>query len=182
MIDDAVTEEIGRMRQRLQYQRTTLEAYLRSTGQTEDELREELRPAVAKRLRNSLILRQVAEREGIEVSDEDLEREVEEITAGAPNAEQLRVVYSGDRYMRTVLRNDLFDKRLTDRLIEIATEGRGAVINGFVAPPKSEAAEAADAPDGDATEEPAATEPVDETTSEETPTAAGETSDAIAPS
>jgi trigger factor len=152
MVDEAVTEEIGRMRQRLQYQRSTLEAYLRSTGQTEDELREELRPAIALRLRNTLVLREVAEREGIEVSDDDLDREVEEITEGAPNAEQLRVVYSGDRYMRTVLRNDLFDKRLTDRLVEIATEGRGAVINGYVAPPRSQETDAT-SPDGEAATE-----------------------------
>jgi trigger factor len=143
MIDDAVTEEVGRMRQRLQYQRTNLESYLRAQGQTEEELKVELRPTVSTTLRNSLILRAISEREGIEVSDEDLEREVEEIVSGAPNAEQLRTVYSGDRYMRTVLRNDLFDKRLTDRLIEIATEGRGAVINGYVAPPRSEATETA---------------------------------------
>jgi len=151
MIDEAVTTELGRMRQRMQYQRTTLESYLRTTGQTEEELREELRPAVAQRLRNSLVLREVAEREGIEVSDDDLEREVEEITEGAPNAEQLRVVYSGDRYMRTVLRNDLFDKRLTDRLIEIATEGRGAVTNGYEAPPRSQSESSDDlVPEGEA--------------------------------
>jgi trigger factor len=150
MIDEAVTTEIGRMQQRLQYQRTTLESYLRTTGQTEDELREELRPAVAQRLRNSLVLREVAEREGIEVSDEDLDHEVEELTEGAPNAEQLRTVYSGDRYMRTVLRNDLFDRRLTDRLIEIATEDRGAVTNGYVAPPRDELA--ASSEDDDSTE------------------------------
>lgn len=144
MIDDGVTEELNRMRQRLGYQRTTLEAYLRVNNQTLEELQVELRPAVTTRLRNSLILREVAEREGIEVSDEDIEREIEDITAGAPNAAQIRQVYSGDRYMRTVLRNDLFDRRLTDRLIEIATGGRGAVINGYVAPPKA-APEIADA-------------------------------------
>lgn len=138
MIDEAVTEELGRMRQRLQYQRTSLEAYLRAQNQTEDELKVELRPNVAATLRNSLVLRAIAEREGIAVTDEDLDQEIEEIVSGAPNEEQLRKVYSGDRYMRTVLRNDLFDKRLTDRLIEIATEGREPVINAYVAPPKSE--------------------------------------------
>ena len=30
-----------------------------------------------------------------------------------------------------VLRNDLFERKLTDRLIEIATEGKGAVINAW---------------------------------------------------
>jgi trigger factor len=137
MIDEAVQEEVGRMRQRLSYQRTTLEAYLRASDQTEDELKEELRPAVTQRLKNSIVLREVAEREGIQVDESDVEQEIDLIIADAPNAEQMRSVYSGDRYMRTVLRNDLFDRRLTDRLIEIATEGRGAVLNGYVAPESS---------------------------------------------
>jgi hypothetical protein len=33
-----------------------------------------------------------------------------------------------------VLRNDLFDRKLSDRLIEMATEGRGAVTNAWVKP------------------------------------------------
>ena len=131
MVDEAVDEEIGRVRQRLQMQRTSLESYLRANDQTEEELREELRPAVAKRLRNSLILRAIADREGVAVEEAEIDAQVEDIVAGAPNEEQLRKVYSGDRYMRTVLRNDLFDQRLTDRLIEIATEGRGAVLNAY---------------------------------------------------
>jgi len=131
MVDDALDEELNRVRKRLQMQRTSLESYLRAQDQTEEELREELRPAVAKRLRNSLILRSIADKEGVEVTDEDVDAEVETIVAGAPNEEQLRKVYGGDRYMRTVLRNELFDQRLTDRLIELATEGRGAVLNAF---------------------------------------------------
>jgi len=39
MVDDAVNEEIERLRTRLGYQRTTLEAYLRANQQTEEELR-----------------------------------------------------------------------------------------------------------------------------------------------
>jgi len=145
MIDDAVGEELNRVKQRLSYQRTTLEAFLRANGQSEEEFKEEIRPGVATRLKHSLILREIAEREKIEVTDADIEAEIDGITAGAPNADQMRTVYSGDRYMRTVLRNDLFDKRLTDFLIETATEGRGAVTNGFVAPPKVVDIEVSDA-------------------------------------
>ena len=133
MVDDAVEEEIARVRQRLQMQRSSLEAYLRAQDQTEEELKEELRPNIAKRLRNSLVLREIADREGITVSDEDIEAEIETIVSGAPNPEQMRQVYGGDRYMRSILRNDLYDQRLTDRLIAIATEGRGAVTNAYEA-------------------------------------------------
>jgi trigger factor len=131
MIDEAVQEEIGRMRQRFQMQRTSLEAYLRSNKQTETELAEELRPTVEKNLRNSLALREIANREGIEVTDQEIEDEINEIVAGAANPEQMQKVYSADRYMRSVLRNEIFDERLSDHLIEIATEGKGAVLNGY---------------------------------------------------
>jgi trigger factor len=134
MIDDAVTEEIERLRTRLSYQRLTLEGYLRAQNQTEEELREELRPAVAERLRHSLFLRKVAEQEEIAVDDAELAAEVEQLIAASPNPENARQVYEQDRYLRSVLRNDLFDRKLTDRLIEIATEGRGAVTNPWVKP------------------------------------------------
>jgi trigger factor len=134
MIDDAVNEEIERLRTRLGYQRTTLEAYLRANKQSEEDLRAEVRPAVATRLRNSLFLRNVAEREGVKVEDEEIEGEIAELIAASPNPENARKVYEQDRYLRTVLSNDLFDRKLSDRLIEIATEGRGAVINPWVKP------------------------------------------------
>jgi trigger factor len=138
MIEDSVTEEVARMRQRLLMQRSSLEGFLRSNGQTEDEFKEELRPEVAKRLRNSLVLREIAEREGIKVSDEEVEQEIQSITEGAPNPEQMQQVYGADRYMRSVLRNELYDERLSNYLINSATEGKGATLNGY--DPDSDAA------------------------------------------
>ncbi|HEY7029725.1 MAG TPA: trigger factor [Thermomicrobiales bacterium] len=142
MIDDAVTEEVNRLRQRLAYSGVPLEAYLRRAEQTEEELREELRPNVAKRLRNSLILRQIAEREGIEVADTELEAAIEDQIAELPARDEAREVYRTSDFLRANLRNEIYDRHLTDRLVEIATEGRGAVVNGWVAPPSEETAEA----------------------------------------
>jgi hypothetical protein len=33
-----------------------------------------------------------------------------------------------------MLQSELFERQLIDRLVEIATEGRGAVVNGWTAP------------------------------------------------
>ena len=134
MIDDAVTEEIKATEQRLSQQGLTIEAYLRMQGQTEDDLREELRPGVARRLRNSLLLREIAEKEGIAVVDEDIDAEIVAITSGSENSQQLRDLYGKEGYFRRMLRDDLFDRKLTDRVVELATEGKGAVVNGFVEP------------------------------------------------
>jgi len=144
MVDDAVTEEIGRVRQRLQMQRGSLEAYLRAQGQTEEEFREEIRPDVAKRLRNSLVLREIADREGIAISDDEIDTEIENIVSGAPNPDQMRQVYSADRYMRSVLRNEMYDERLSNFLIDTATEGRGATLNGYVPGSETTPAEGAE--------------------------------------
>ena len=132
MIDEAVQEEIGRMRQRFQMQRSSLEAYLRSNGQSLDELAVELRPSVATQLRNSLALREVATREGIDVTDEEMEAEIEAIVAEAPDPDKMRTVYGADRYLRNVIKDEIFNERLSDRILEIATEGKGAVTNAYV--------------------------------------------------
>jgi len=134
MIDDAVQEEIKSTQQRLAQQGMSLEVYLRSQGVTPPQFEADLRPGVARRLRNSLLLREIAEKEAVAVADEDVDIEIDAITAGAPNAEQLKELYSKEGYFRRMLRDDLFDRKLTDRIVEIATEGRGAVINGFVEP------------------------------------------------
>ncbi len=151
MIDDAVEERISRLKTRLQYNGASLDAYLRQSGQTEEQLKADVRPAAGADLRTSLILRQIAELEGIDVSETDLESEIEEITSGAPQELEMREAYSQNQYLRSALRNDLFDQRLTDRLIEIATEGKGAVINAFVAPdlPAEENVEAGEVVDAD---------------------------------
>jgi hypothetical protein len=125
MIDDAVEEEVERMRRRLSLQRLPLEAYLRSTNQTEQALRDELRPGVTTRLRDSLILREIAEREGIAVSTEQLDSEIEEIIADAPDREMALEVYKADTYMRSMISSDMFERAVQDRLFDIATEGRG---------------------------------------------------------
>lgn len=133
MIDEAVESDVNSLRGRLAQQRMPLETYLRQVGQSEEEMRAEMRPEAAKRLRNSLVLRTIAEREGIEVTDADVEAEIDRMVEGAAEADRMREVYSGEYFTR-ILRNQLFEQRVSDRLVEIATEGRGATINGWVPP------------------------------------------------
>src|SRR5690606_4142848 len=118
------------------------------------ELRDELREGVERRLRTTLVLREIAEREGIEVAESDVESEIDELTAGADEAQrdQLRALYRADRQFRSAVRNELFDRRLTDRLIEIATEGRGPVVNGWEPPAETEEATSDDADAAEAAE------------------------------
>lgn len=142
MIDDAVEDDLNGMRQRLAQRGLSLEAYLRLTGQGVDDLKAELRPEAARRLRQSVVLREVAKREGIEVADEDIDASVERMVATSTTArdpEQAAAFFRSD-FVRSSLRNEMFDRKLQDRLIELATEGRGAVLNGWEAPEEEQAA------------------------------------------
>lgn len=136
MVDRAVEDDLRRLRGRLAQQGVPLEAYLRATEQAEEALREELRPAARERLRNSLLLRAIAEREGIAVGDDDVDAAVERMTLAAQASErpEQAAAFARSDYVRGVLQSELFERQLTDRLIEIATEGRGAVVNGWTAP------------------------------------------------
>jgi trigger factor len=141
MVDEEVEHQLGHLKQNLAQSGTPYEAYLRAQGQTEDDVKAELRPEAARRLRNSLVLREVAKREGVEVSDEDIDARLDamfgidaavegEDEEAAARRQRVREMYRGD-YFRNMLKNDLFDQKLTDRLIELATEGKGAVLNAW---------------------------------------------------
>ena len=133
MIDESLDDEVQQLRMRLSQNRDTLENYLRANGQTLEELREEIRPDAARRLRNTLVVQEIARRENIVVTDQDVLAEIEKVASGSENGEAIRGLYQQDQF-RSMLRGDLFERNLTDRLVEIVTEGRGAVLNGWVAP------------------------------------------------
>lgn len=147
MIDEQVDRQVQRAQRELQMQGIPWDAFLRQIGQTEDEWRENIRPSAIESLSSSVVLREIAEKEGIEVSESDLITEIEELVArntDQAQQAQTRQAYLGNEYLRNVIRNDLYDQKLTDRLIEIATDGGEAVVNGYV-PKAAEAPEAVEA-------------------------------------
>ena len=78
---------------------------------------------------------------------EALDAELDDLPA-TPDAaqaqlQQMQQFYRSD-YFRNMLRTELYERKLTDRLIELATEGKGAVLNGWAAPEL--AVDATDAP------------------------------------
>jgi trigger factor len=60
-----------------------LEDYLASINKTEEELRVELRPPATKRVIRSLVLGKISEGEKIEISDSEIDSEIEDMIKGA---------------------------------------------------------------------------------------------------
>ncbi len=73
MVDTNVDMMIRDYARQLQMQGLSLDQYMKFSGQSLDDLREQMRPGVIKRLKSSLILGEIAKQEGLTLSDEDLE-------------------------------------------------------------------------------------------------------------
>jgi trigger factor len=126
MIEKEIDDELTQFRSRLAQQRLSLDEYLAANDQSIEALRDEIRPNAQRRVRNSIVLQEIAKAEGIEVTGEDIADEIERLTRPAENPERLRALYESE-YFRGLLENEMYDRKLTNRLVEIATEGRGAV-------------------------------------------------------
>ena len=102
-------------------QRQAIQRYLAAVGKSEEELREELRPLATVRLIRALVLSQLAENEGVSVSSEEVDEEIERLGAQSGAAgEQLRDLFGGDTGRR-VLERTLLTRKSYDRIAEIAS-------------------------------------------------------------
>lgn len=105
-----------------------MERYLAGIGKTEDEARAELRPIADTRLRRSLVLSKVAEAEHIAVAEDEIDAEIDKMTAAmGAQAEQFRSMFNSENGRDTVRRNLLTRKTLA-RLVEIATQDGAAAV------------------------------------------------------
>nr|WP_263325526.1 trigger factor [Neobacillus sp. Marseille-Q6967] len=80
-----ITSEVNRMlqefEQRLQMQGMNLELYFQFSGQDENALREQMKEEAAKRVKVNLTLEAIAKAENLEVTDEDVNSELEKMAA-----------------------------------------------------------------------------------------------------
>ncbi|MCK8825339.1 trigger factor [Fuchsiella alkaliacetigena] len=79
MVDNEIDTMIRGLQQRLQQQGLAWEQYLERLQTSEADLRAEYRDEAEKRVKINLTLEAIAEEEGIEVADEEIENRIEEI-------------------------------------------------------------------------------------------------------
>lgn len=126
MVETELDDEINQLRSRLAQQGVSIDDYLAAQSQTLEELRAEMAENAESRIRNTLVLSEIAKAENLEVTDEDIAAEIERVSANAADPERMRQIYTTD-YFRNMLENELNDRKMTERILEIATEGRGAL-------------------------------------------------------
>ncbi len=76
MIQDEITTMLREMEMRMIYQGIRFEDYLKYTGQTLDQVRENYKPEAANRVKTQLVLEAVAKAENIVPTDEDVDEAI----------------------------------------------------------------------------------------------------------
>ncbi|MDT3428852.1 trigger factor [Paenibacillus forsythiae] len=76
MIDSEIQSMIRDFDMRLRQQGMNMDMFLSFSGQTQDDLRDQMKNDAEQRVRNNLVLEVIAKQENISVSDEDVEEEL----------------------------------------------------------------------------------------------------------
>ncbi|MFP3323699.1 trigger factor [Planococcus sp. SIMBA_160] len=117
MIDSEIDRMMQDFEQRLSQQGMNKELYFQFSGQDEDALREQMKADAETRVRVSLTLEAIAKAENMEVTSEDIDKELEKM-AGQFNmdAEQIKTALGGTE----MLENDIRMQNTVEFLVENA--------------------------------------------------------------
>ncbi len=120
LLEEEVDDLLKDLDRRLREQRLTLDDYLKIEGKTKDDLREEYRPRATERLKRALILGKVVELEKLDISDEDVDDQIEKLsTPFGEQAGAIRKLFATADARRS-LSVDLITRKALQRLAAIA--------------------------------------------------------------
>lgn len=121
LVDHEVEHMVSRRDQFVERLKIRMDDYLRFAGKTEEESRGEMAENAVERLKRSYALVTLAEREGLEVSDEEIDERIEEITASGDDvAESLKGLDKKSEEVRGSIRESLLVAKSLDQLTTIA--------------------------------------------------------------
>ena len=121
MIDTQCENMINQFAQQMAQQGLSMDQYLQFSGLTIDQLKEQVRPDAITRIKSSLVLEQIAKEENIEITDEDVDAEIEKM-AKMYNMEADKLKeYIGDNEKESMKR-DLAVTKAVDLIMENVKE------------------------------------------------------------
>jgi trigger factor len=127
MLESEIDEVIHQLEHRLKAQNLDLETYLKTRGIDLAELRSEARPVAESRLKRSLVLLEISQKEGIEIEKEELQSETErtlEAMTRFMSETEMRKVASED-LIPNLVGNILADMRINRTLERMRRIAKG---------------------------------------------------------
>lgn len=122
LVERELDHQIAHLEETLGNSNLTMEQYTRATGESVGEIRERMRDSARASLTQKLVMSEVARAENIAVDDSEVEAQIDRMTKGIAEAElaQTREMLGRDDWQGRI-RSDLYDRKLVNRIVEIAT-------------------------------------------------------------
>lgn len=121
MVEQEADEMLHQRGHDLERYGITLDQMLQYRGQTHDEAVEELKPQAEERLRTTLALREVVRAEALTAGEDEVDAEVEQILNSYEDEERDRARQLLSLQLRSTVASTVIDKKLRERLFQIAT-------------------------------------------------------------
>ncbi len=121
MVDTQVQSMIEDFESRLMQQGLALDQYMQMMGMTMEGLDEQMRPEALKRIQTSLVLEAIAQKEQIEVTEEDVNAEIERVASlYGMEADKMREQVQGS--VEEGMKKDLAVQKAVDFIMEHVQE------------------------------------------------------------
>ncbi|HET7628287.1 MAG TPA: trigger factor [Bacillales bacterium] len=119
MIDNELDRMLQEFEQRLQMQGVSLDMYFQFSGTDKDGLREQMKDDAVKRLRANLTLEAIAKAEDVQVSDEDVEKELEKMAEQyKQSVDQIKALLAAQGSGTEAIKEDLKLRNTVEFLVE----------------------------------------------------------------
>ncbi|AEI45007.1 Tig [Paenibacillus mucilaginosus KNP414] len=104
MINDETEQMLKEFENRLRTQGMNIDMYYQFTGQSAEDLKGQMRGDAEKRVRNNLVLEAIAKKEGIEVTEEEINAEFENLAGMyGRSAAEIRSIFTSNGNLSTLL-------------------------------------------------------------------------------
>ena len=121
MVEMQQEQMVDEFDQRLSYQGLKLEQYLQFTGMDMDAFKEQCKPEALRRIESRLVLEAIADAEAIEVSAEDVDKELENMASMYQmELEKLKEVIG--EHETDSIKKDIAIQKAVDLVVEAAKE------------------------------------------------------------
>jgi trigger factor len=135
-VRDTIHDMLHDMEQRMRNIGYTLEDSLRLQGKTVEQYEKELEPVAERRVKAQLVLSELSRREGIEVTDEEVEAELDRMASQAEKEETQTAIRDafGTDQGRSIIRQDLRTSKTLEHMRALVTRQAASAAPATEAP------------------------------------------------
>jgi len=107
MIDDEAEAMLKEMEQNMAYQGLTMDMYTKVLNKTREDIKNDMKADAEKRVKTRLLVTSIADAENIEASDEELEKEFNDMAAmyGMTTEDLKKQLAGQEKYVKQDIRN-----------------------------------------------------------------------------